>query len=237
MKLTPMLSAICILLVFANGVSAMTVEYPGESSRLFTMAQKTQIQEIADRTELEVRKLLPTLQARLTLAVQTGNQVIPETGDGGSSLTSDRILWTVDPTHAGGLQALIEKRLRSTLFHEMHHLARGWTLAAAPQSYKHFLDAAISEGMATVFAREFAGDRAPWGQYPENVAEWAREVSALPADAPYQLWMFQHPDGRRWIGYAVGTYLVDRAMRATSKNAAELVNMSTTELMAALGKI
>jgi hypothetical protein len=70
-----------------------------------------------------------------------------------------------------------------------------------------------------------------------HVAQWAREVATLPPDAPYQAWMFQHSDGRRWIGYLVGTYLVDRASRVTGKNTAELVNMSTTELMAVVGKI
>lgn len=43
--------------------------------------------------------------------------------------------------------------------------------------------------------------------------------------------MFRHPDGRRWIAYKVGTYLVDRAVRASGKTPAELVVTSTRELV------
>ena len=40
-----------------------------------------------------------------------------------------------------------------------------------------------------------------------------------------------HPDGTRWIGYRAGTYLVDRAMRASGKSAADLVAMPTEDLL------
>jgi uncharacterized protein YjaZ len=76
----------------------------------------------------------------------------------------------------------------------------------------------ISEGgYATVFARVFGGDDAPWGRYDlETVSAWAAERRAGP-DGPQDHWFFQHPDGRRWIGYLVGTHLVDRAMAASGQ--------------------
>jgi hypothetical protein len=43
--------------------------------------------------------------------------------------------------------------------------------------------------------------------------------------------MFQHPDGRRWIAYKVGTYLVDRAIAASGKSSAELVLTPTREVL------
>jgi hypothetical protein len=69
-----------------------------------------------------------------------------------------------------------------------------------------------------------------------EIDAWAREVLALPANAPRDVWLFRHPDGRRWIGYRVGTYLVDRAMRSAGKNSAELVRVPAAAIVAmALG--
>ena len=93
------------------------------------------------------------------------------------------------------------------------------------------VEAAVSEGMATVFAREYAGDHAPWGNYPDDVASWVEELEGAPV-SEYQQWMFQHPDGRRWIGYRTGTYLVDRATEATGRTSIDLVRTPATEVIA-----
>jgi hypothetical protein len=47
--------------------------------------------------------------------------------------------------------------------------------------------------------------------------------------------MFQHPDGRRWIGYRAGTYIADRAIAASSRSAAELVQTPTGEILSLAG--
>lgn len=39
------------------------------------------------------------------------------------------------------------------------------------------------------------------GVSPDNVEQWVHELRALPSNASYAEWMFQHPDGRRWIGF------------------------------------
>jgi hypothetical protein len=68
--------------------------------------------------------------------------------------------------------------------------------------------------------------------YPENVADWVNELMALPPGAGTSYWVrARHPDGRRWIGMRAGTYLVDRAMKATGKSAADLVSTSTEEVV------
>lgn len=43
--------------------------------------------------------------------------------------------------------------------------------------------------------------------------------------------MFKHPDGRRWIGYRAGVYIVDQAQRKSGLSAAKLVNSSTYEIL------
>lgn len=93
------------------------------------------------------------------------------------------------------------------------------------------MDAVVSEGLATAFERDFAGVDVPWGHYPPDVESWVKELTALPAMANRSEWLFQHPDGRRWIGLRAGTYLADRAMKATGKSAADLVTTGTAEIL------
>lgn len=192
----------------------------------FSDAEKRAVRAVAQDTTLEVRRWLPALPELVRLKVQPGRDVIPETGEGASAFPPDTIYWTVDPKNAA---ETIEHQLRPTLFHELHHLVRD---AKVPR--ETILDAAISEGMATVFERDYAGGAAPWGNYPAEVASWAAELRALPASASRQEWLFRHPDGRRWIGFKVGTYLVERALRSSGKALPELV-LSPTLTVAGVG--
>ena len=82
-----------------------------------------------------------------------------------------------------------------------------------------------------VFARDVGGVSAPWGAYPSQVDVWVKEVLALPRDAPRDLWMDRHPDVRRWVGPQVGAYLVDRAISASGRSAADLVSASTDDIL------
>jgi hypothetical protein len=67
-----------------------------------------------------------------------------------------------------------------------------------------------------------------------TVVGWTTElVSASEADQGH--WLFQHPDGRRWIGYLVGTYLVDQAQTASGQTAAQLVGAPTEQLLSMAG--
>lgn len=188
------------------------------------------IREICDATEPEIRAYLPTLTDRVELTVNTGTRVIPETGEVGAAAAPGRIVWTVDPSRAGGMTALARARLRYTLFHEMHHLVRGWVMSGG-QPYTTFMHPVVCEGLATVFERNAGGSQPLWGEYPDDVRAWVTELQALPASAPYRTWMFQHPDGRRWIGYRAGTYIADRAIAASGRSAAELAETPTDDIL------
>ena len=81
-----------------------------------------------------------------------------------------------------------------------------------------------------------AGYNAPWGHYSANEARaWVEELRGLPADANYQHWMFQHPDGRRWIGYRAGTFIADKAISRSKTSAAELVETPWEDVLAQSG--
>jgi uncharacterized protein YjaZ len=207
--------------------SGIEVIFYRSDGHRFSNRERRAIERIARSTAVEVRRLLPALPHDITLSVEAGNSVIPETGETGSAGGTKAVQWTVDPDRAGGVEAIANAQLRRTLFHEFHHLVRDSTTVSKGRT----VDSIILEGMATAFERDFAGAHPLWGIYPDNVGEWAKELFALPPGSSRRHWMFQHPDGRRWIGYKVGTYLVDRAMRASGRSAADLVSVATDEIL------
>jgi Predicted Zn-dependent protease (DUF2268) len=189
---------------------------------------------IATAAERDIRQLLPRLPAELELVTRTGARVIPETGELGSATSPRRVTWTVDPSGAGGIETIARTQLRATLFHELHHVARGWTkVGGAPTA--RFIDGVIAEGLATAFERDYGGRAPLWGQYPDDVMHWVQELLPLPRSAPYASWMYRHPDGRRWIGYRAGTFIADQAIRASHRSAAALVNASSDEVLRLAG--
>ena len=224
----PFLHLCLVLTSAACSEHEVTVDfYPGDGHELeLTRRERHAIQEIADATAVEARQLFPALPTALVLGVETGTQVIEETGEGAAAHSPNTVYWTVDATRRGGVAAIVDRQLRATLFHELHHLVRDGHIER-----RSLLDAAVAEGMATVFERDQAGIRVPWGDYPENVSEWVEELMALPETEDPRPWTFLHPDGRRWVAYKVGTYLVDQAVLASGRSPAELVLTPTSEVL------
>lgn len=139
--------------------------------------------------------------------------------------------WTVDPTHEGGVLAVVTAQLRATLFHEWYHLVRLGKFS--PQT---LAEHAVSEGLATAFERDFGGAPTPWGAYPPEVGAWTTELLAVDPPVPSRQWMSVHPDGRRWVGYKVGTYIADRAVRESGLSLAQLAG-EPTERIISLAKV
>jgi uncharacterized protein YjaZ len=209
----------------------ITVAVLSTDEYLFDDAFGSLVSGIADRTEQEVRRLLPDLPARLNVSIYPSRYVIPEIGATGVAWRKDWIGWFVNPCDERGVTDIAEVSFRHALFHELHHCARrtldrrGTTLA----------DAAVFEGLATVFARDAGGDLAAWAQYDHSmVPAWTTELLST-SEADHGQWFFQHPDGRRWIGYLVGTYLIDQAVAASGETAASLVGVPTEEVLSMAG--
>jgi uncharacterized protein YjaZ len=214
---------------------AVTVRFSDGGLHTFTSAERAAVVAVAEGAVAEVRALLPELAPSITVEVSAGSTVIPETGEVGAAATPEVVRWVVDPARPGGVEQVARTQLRSTLFHELHHAVRGHVFSNrdTPDS---FMDSVISEGMASVFERDFAGDREVlWAQYPDDVAAWVDELLALPVDADYGQWMFDHADGRRWVGYRAGAYLVDRAMERSGRTSADLVRTPPSEVLELAG--
>ena len=224
------LIAITVLLTAGCGDNAVTIRYLRSDSYEFSRQDRRTIGTIAESVAAEARRLLPDLPLHIEMTVRPGGDVIAETGETASVTPPDGLVWTVDPTRAGGVVAVANAWLRASLLHEFHHLVR--SADASPQS---IVDHAIFEGMATVFERDVAGVTSPWGQYPPDIERWAGELLQLPADASIREWLYDHPDGRRWIGIKVGAFWVDRARAKSGKSAAELVATPVSEILALAG--
>lgn len=202
--------------------------------RLFPEEARVAIQQICDATEPEVRVLLPTLESTIALEVFVGASVIPETGEVGAAVAPDRVSWTADARRTEGVAGIAQAQLRFTLFHELHHCARGWVKnGGKPRT--SFMDGVVSEGLATAFERDAAGRVPPWGEYPRDVRAWVAELLDLPLAAPYGEWMFRYSDGRRWIGYRAGTYIADQAIAASGQSAAQLFHVPTYDILKMAG--
>ncbi len=204
------------------------VEIEGGDPHAFTRDERRAIEEVAARAVPDVRRLLPALPSPIVVRVESGTKVIPETGETATAEQPDVVHWRVDASRPEGVAAIARAQLRPSLFHELHHLVRG-----AARADRSLRDHVIREGLADAFERDQGGGAPPpWAQYPPEVDQWAAELLALPDDTPRAVWLFEHPDGRRWIGHKVGTYLVDRATKASGKTSAELARTPTDEIIA-----
>ncbi len=225
----------CAALVFStviacrDSTTGIRTEFVG--SYAFSATERRTIARVAGLATLEARRYLPALAPQLTLQVRSGKDVIPELGATATAVSPDWILWTVDPDNPQGVRKIAETHLRGALFHEFHHLVRGTTING-----HSLMDHVVSEGLATAFERDFAGVSRPWADYPGDVSKWVDELLMQPPTAKRSEWLSQHPDGRRWIGYKAGTYLVDQAMKRLNRSSAELVSTPTNEILGVLPK-
>jgi uncharacterized protein YjaZ len=224
--------AALLLLLAAAGCKEPGVELEFRAGHAFSRSERQAIRDVAERAVVDARRYLPALPSHLRITIQAGSRVIPETGETGEIGLPGAVYWTVDPAHEGGAIGVVNAQLRATLLHEWYHLVREAKLPT-----RSLVDRAVSEGLATAFERDVGGRATPWGHYPAEVDAWTDEFLALPEDASARDWMHRHPDGRRWIGYKVGTRLADQARRRSGLSLTELATVPTNQIVAwATGK-
>ena len=209
----------------------------GESP--FTSEQKELIQEIITNSEDEIRALLPQLPDSITVAVEIVDWNLDVVGGvtGRTETNSPPfVAIQISEKYPGGVTAASQTALKHTIFHEFHHLSRGW--AIQDNRYGPGIPiAAVNEGLAVVFSEEYTHQSMKADSPPEAaVAEqWMKEILALPIDANYQHWMFEHPDGRQSIGYRTGNYIIRKAMENSGKSVLELSKNTPDEIWKLVG--
>lgn len=182
----------------------------------------------------DAAELLPFGSAHLNFFVQPRpTNLIPETGDSGHTHNSELIELAFDPTREeAGLQTILNN-VRPTVFHEMNHAAR-WHSKVHDET---FLGWCVFEGLATAFERDYSGVNPLWSEYPDDVRDWVTEIIEAGDIIDFASYMYRHDDGRRWIGYKVGTYIVDQAKERSGKSIPELTQLDYHEILSLVGII
>lgn len=179
-----------------------------------------------------VKSLLPELTDDIHLRVRVvDNDLDPVGGVAGWAAKPGEVQLLVSNTYPGGIDAAITDGLATVLYHEFHHLWRGWTIEGN-RFGPGIPTAMVNEGLAAVFADEFSGVAWERFDYPENVRDWLQEILGLPLDADYNAWMNDHPDGRIAVGYRTGRFVVHEAMTRSGRGIIELSELGAEEILA-----
>ena len=109
-------SRICLWLLLlvvceSCGMAGIEVAFYRYDGYIFSPLEQRTIERIAGRAVSDARRLLPDLPEQLILRVNTGQKVMPETGQTGSVSQPNVVYWVVDPSRHGGVIA-IRTRLR-----------------------------------------------------------------------------------------------------------------------------
>ncbi len=177
----------------------------------------------------EASKLLPFGSQHINFFVQPRTYgLIEPTGDSARTYNSEFIELAFDRTKdKKGLEIILDG-VKGGVYHEMSHAARFYI----PIWHKSFIESCVLAGLATVFERDYAHEDARWAKYPDNVEEWLKEIIDKKDRIDYGQYMYTHPDGRKWIGYKVGTYIIDQAMKHSGKSVIELTQLECPEILA-----
>lgn len=199
----------------------------------FTPRQRVVAQRIIIQSSEKVRTLLPSLPSQIKVSLLITNENLNEIGGvNGVALRNNpaEVVIAISRTYPGGILTAVKKSLSVIIFHEFHHLSRGW--AYHDNAFEtNILNASINEGLAIVFAEKYTGISLARFNCPHEINHWIREIRALPKNANFDHWMFEHPDGRSAIGYKVGKHLVEIILRNTRKSIVEVSKYSPEEIL------
>lgn len=188
---------------------------------------KTTVAEVAHT----VRTLFPTLADSINISVVIVDRDLSSVGGvAGRADAPGEVFIEISSTFPGGVVAAAQTGLSATLFHEFHHLVRGWTIAQN-QFGPGIPTAMVNEGLASVFAETYSGTSFDLFDYPGNARDWLDEIMSLPSDADYNTWMNEHWDGRIAVGYRIGRFVVHEAMRRSGRSILELSTLSPEQIL------
>lgn len=212
--------------------SAVSVSFASSDRHNFTQSERALITQILDAAYQTAKADFPELADAVTVEIHPIERpgVDALGGVTGRAQAPGLLILEMSVTYPGGLEAAAQAGLMRTGLHELHHLARGWTIednAFGPG----IAIAAANEGLADVYAELYEGRETAYAPLDGAIfTAWAEEIRALPRNANYGEWMFAHPDGREAIGYRTGAELVRQAMANSGLGIVELSACSPDEI-------
>ncbi|NOU51484.1 DUF2268 domain-containing protein [Pseudoalteromonas sp. JBTF-M23] len=216
----------------------VTINFDSNTTQALTQQQKKTLTSTVFSITKHSKALLPQFPQQVTVNIALVDKDLDKVGGvSGIAQTPTSINLDIAKMYTKGINEAIAKGVKNTLYHEYHHLARGWTIEEN-RFGPGIAIAAANEGLATVFAEQYSGIQDSWLHYPNSVSEWVREIINLPDNAPYDIWMMgKHPDGRENIGYKAGTYIVHQAIKNSGLSVLELSKLSPFEILDLSGEI
>jgi hypothetical protein len=209
-----------------------------EDTLKFTESQKEFISNVIRKSEDEVRKLLPNLPDSIKVIVENVDwnlDIVNGVTGRAETNSPPLVLVQISNNYKGGVIDSTYQGIKSTIFHEFHHLSRGWAIQDNKFSYG-IPNAMVNEGLAVVFTEIYTGNINEVESYTDEADNWVKEILALPLDASYSEWMMgEHPDGRTYIGYRTGNFLARKAMTKSGKTILDLSELMPNEIIKLAG--
>jgi uncharacterized protein YjaZ len=196
----------------------------------FTPKNKQSIETITKNTISKMYALMPELAAELNFNIRLVDRDLTNVyGVTGRADRKNEIEISISSSYQGGIEQAVKDGLIGTVFHELHHTVRGWTMHRNhfPQGIN---TAAINEGLADVFAEIQVGRAMDKMSKEVDFALWSKEIISLPKNADYNEWMNMHSDGREAVGYRTGGYLVRAALKNSGKDIVTLSYYSIEDI-------
>lgn len=204
----------------------------------FTEPQKDFIREVIINSETEVRSLIPMLPDSIEVIVENVDWNLDIVGGvtGRTETNSPPLVMIqISNNYQEGIIDSVHSGLQATIFHEFHHLSRGWAIQDNKFSYG-IPNAMVNEGLAVAFTEIHTGTVYETNAYSDEADSWVKEILDLPLDVSYSDWvMGEHPDGRTYIGYRTGNFLVRKAIAESGKNILELSKLMPNEIIKLAG--
>lgn len=188
----------------------------------------TQVIETASREAADLLKNISPF-CNVVISPTRAEWVIPETGTMGMTYSDEYVSLTFDPEAPYGVASLM-RAMHTQVFHELTHSV----------SFGHdewqpgVLFGVVTEGLATTFERDHGGGEAPlWGEYEDDATmrAWYLELKKLPeSNEKDRRYFVEHSDGRKWIVYKTGVWMIDKLM-ADGASFDELLAASPTAII------
>ncbi len=188
----------------------------------------------------EVRALLPHLPETMNIEFGT-NYDYGDDGVTGSALSANSMKIGIRINQEDRSSQFA--RIGPVVKHEGYHIGQGF-YNTEPCSA---LEAAVYEGCATVFERDYLGSEPKYADYSmydeETLQYWLSEIKTIttdqyfePSGETWRKWAFYDAEtNSSWRIYKTGTWLVENLMRRTGLNAIELNSLSADKIMNYLG--
>ncbi len=175
--------------------------------------RRKEVEAIVKKASKKAVKLLPGLSPFLNLIVYPTKSewVIPETGTAGTTYSEEYVEVAFDSELLLGLEKMmdeIEKIVLHELTHASSYYCSGEAYTVEP------LRALKEEGLASTFEKKNGKSEPDWANYggEEVMLRWYKEIKNLPTDSRNEDYLFDHPDGRKWIIYKTGVWAIKKML-------------------------